>query len=293
MARIRTIKPEFWSDEKVVECSVNARLLFIGLWNFADDAGRQEDAPRQIKMKVFPGDDVTADQIDGMLQELSRNGLLIRYIVDGKRYLQIKGWRHQLINKPQKPRNPPPPDSEEINSGNGTGKVPVGMEGKGKEKEGKESSPKPPSETVLDEWTGLTDEIWQFANLRPDAYRAAGKVDDFRLVKIWRELGATPDQIRSACKTVIDRAGEIRSLWKLLASAVPEELEKLRTEAATPPSDGIDPRWRLRVGSWVKSGGKSWSPSIWGEPPDHPRSDVPAVVLAEFKITPKLEDDDE
>ena len=30
MARIRTIKPDFWTDEKVVELSAFARLLFIG-----------------------------------------------------------------------------------------------------------------------------------------------------------------------------------------------------------------------------------------------------------------------
>jgi hypothetical protein len=39
MARIRTIKPEFWTDEKIVECSFEARLMFIGMFNFADDKG--------------------------------------------------------------------------------------------------------------------------------------------------------------------------------------------------------------------------------------------------------------
>ena len=32
MPRIRTIKPEFWTDEKIIELSLPARLLFIGLW---------------------------------------------------------------------------------------------------------------------------------------------------------------------------------------------------------------------------------------------------------------------
>lgn len=34
MARIRTIKPEFWTSEQVMGCAPLARLLFIGLWNF-------------------------------------------------------------------------------------------------------------------------------------------------------------------------------------------------------------------------------------------------------------------
>lgn len=53
MARIRTVKPEFWTDEKVVECSISARLLFIGLFNFADDKGCLERSPKRIKMQVF------------------------------------------------------------------------------------------------------------------------------------------------------------------------------------------------------------------------------------------------
>jgi hypothetical protein len=35
MARIRTTKPEFWTDGKVVGMSPFARLLFLGSWNFA------------------------------------------------------------------------------------------------------------------------------------------------------------------------------------------------------------------------------------------------------------------
>ena len=31
MARIRSIKPEFWVSEQVAECSTSARLTFVGL----------------------------------------------------------------------------------------------------------------------------------------------------------------------------------------------------------------------------------------------------------------------
>ena len=56
MARIRTVKPEFWTDEKVVECSIPARLLFIGLFNFANDMGCLERSPKRLKMQIFPAD---------------------------------------------------------------------------------------------------------------------------------------------------------------------------------------------------------------------------------------------
>src|SRR4030065_361605 len=59
VARIRTIKPEFWTDDKVVQVSFPARLLFIGLWNFADDSGNLENSPVQIKMRILPAHSVS------------------------------------------------------------------------------------------------------------------------------------------------------------------------------------------------------------------------------------------
>jgi hypothetical protein len=108
MARIRTIKPEFWTGEQVMECSPNARLLFIGLWNFCDDAGRHPMTPRQIKALVFPSDDFSIDAIQEMLDELSTNGLIRPYDVDGKAYFEVTGWRHQKIDRPQSPKYPAP-----------------------------------------------------------------------------------------------------------------------------------------------------------------------------------------
>lgn len=63
MARIRTIKPEFWSSEQVMESRPLARLLFIGLWNFCDDGGNHPLSPRTIKALVFPGDDITTEAV--------------------------------------------------------------------------------------------------------------------------------------------------------------------------------------------------------------------------------------
>lgn len=106
MARIRTIKPEFWTSESVVECSCSARLLLIGMLNFADDYGNLVNSPKRLKMQIFP-----ADIIDTaiLLDELIKHGLVIPYVVDGEKYLNIKGFRkHQVINKPSKSKIPLP-----------------------------------------------------------------------------------------------------------------------------------------------------------------------------------------
>lgn len=108
MARIRSIKPEFWTSEQVMECSMVARLLFIGLWNFADDLGRLSFAPKTIKAQIFPSDDVSSDDVRRMIDELSTNGLVLIYEVDGKDYIQITGWQHQKIDRPQPGKYPSP-----------------------------------------------------------------------------------------------------------------------------------------------------------------------------------------
>lgn len=112
MSRIRTIKPDFWSSEQVMNCARNSRLLFIGIWNFCDDAGRCVDSAKTLKAQIFPGDiDVSSENVRGMIDELSANGLLVKYEVDGQAFLQVTGWKHQRIDKPQPPKCPPPNSS--------------------------------------------------------------------------------------------------------------------------------------------------------------------------------------
>jgi hypothetical protein len=100
MARIRSTKPEFWTSDKVVECEIATRLLFIGLWSFADDGGVMKDSPKRIKMEVFPADDFDSTTIRGMLDELSKNGLIKYFTVKETRYIKVLGWHHQKIDKP-------------------------------------------------------------------------------------------------------------------------------------------------------------------------------------------------
>ena len=99
MARIRTIKPEFWTSEQVMECSPTARLLFIGLWNFCDDGGNHSANARRLKAEVFPGDDITIAEINKLMDELIDHDLVVRYMVNGNVYWHVTGWHHQRIDK--------------------------------------------------------------------------------------------------------------------------------------------------------------------------------------------------
>ena len=100
MARIRSIKPEFWTSEQVVECSIEPRLLFIGLWNFCDDGGVIPHSDKSLKMKIFPADEYLSTDVRRMLDELSTNNLIQFFSVEDTRYIRVRGWKHQKIDKP-------------------------------------------------------------------------------------------------------------------------------------------------------------------------------------------------
>lgn len=117
MARIRTIKPEFFSSSQVVRCSVNARMLFVGLWCFADDQGVHPDDPHRLKMEVFPGDSFAVDDVQRMLDELIEVNLVQPFAADGASWLGIPSWkRHQRIDKPTFKHPAPPAEFDERSS---------------------------------------------------------------------------------------------------------------------------------------------------------------------------------
>lgn len=106
--RSRNIKPGFFQNEDLVELRPETRLLFIGLWLIADRDGRLEDRPKKVKMQVFPADDW---DVDPMLSELETAGLIVRYVVEAKRYISIPAWhKHQNPHVKEKPSTIPEPD---------------------------------------------------------------------------------------------------------------------------------------------------------------------------------------
>jgi len=76
MARIRTIKPEFFTSEDIVELSAYARLLYIALWCEADREGRLSWKPRTFKIRYFPADEIV---IDDLCEEILARGLVVQY----------------------------------------------------------------------------------------------------------------------------------------------------------------------------------------------------------------------
>jgi len=110
MPRARMIKPEFWLDEGLAQLPHSARLLYIGLWNFADDNGNIEAGERRIKAQVFPYEDTPLADVQEALRALAGGGWLQPYTVDGHDFYHIPNFpKHQVINHPSKFGCPLPP----------------------------------------------------------------------------------------------------------------------------------------------------------------------------------------
>jgi len=116
--RARIIRPGFFENESLAEVGPTGMLLFAGLWMLADREGRLKDRPPFIKGRIFPYFDC---DVDSLLTELARRGFIIRYSVDGGRYISIVNWdKHQKAH-PKDSESvipPPPPDLPEEIPGN-------------------------------------------------------------------------------------------------------------------------------------------------------------------------------
>lgn len=114
--RIRTVKPEMWEDEKIACLSRDARLMFIGCFNIADDEGLLRWTPAYIKSNLFMyDDDLGITEIQSLMGEVVDQGLVLEYSpaaakgsVKQKLAWIIKFRVHQKINRPQASKLTPP-----------------------------------------------------------------------------------------------------------------------------------------------------------------------------------------
>lgn len=75
MPKARMLRPDFWTDERVVALSPLARLLFLGMWNYACDNGHVDDSVLQLKIRILPGDNADAG---ALLDEVLASGMVVR-----------------------------------------------------------------------------------------------------------------------------------------------------------------------------------------------------------------------
>lgn len=97
--RRRVIDPGFWTDSKITELSFDARLLYVGLWQYADDEGLFVEDLKNIKMTLFPDQKFL---LENSYRELTDAGFFrFGTMTDGARIVEIRRFKnHQHINRP-------------------------------------------------------------------------------------------------------------------------------------------------------------------------------------------------
>jgi hypothetical protein len=109
MGRIRTIKPEWLEDERLLEAGSDSRVMSLALILLADDYGRGRASVRWLAGQVFAFEDESHAKVRETLAALS-GWFVETYEIRGQHYFQILNWsKHQRVDKPGKPRVPEPP----------------------------------------------------------------------------------------------------------------------------------------------------------------------------------------
>lgn len=133
MGRIRSVKPEYFIDGKILNLPDSTALFFVALWTICDDHGYFTFNNKELSKATarWRAQDVTTFlkrlHIEGLIDLSSTSGVGL-----------VRGWRHQRIDK----RRPSKWEAEQIqwDTKSEAGKKRAGEERKGEEGKGKESS---------------------------------------------------------------------------------------------------------------------------------------------------------
>lgn len=145
MARIRTVKPEFFKHEELYQAEIleklPLRMAFVGLWCICDREGRFKWRPNQIKLDVLPYDKVDFSRV---IDALATHGFIEEYSAeDNNNYGFVPNFLlHQVINNRESESLLPSPfdesstrDPRGLSKNKGKGRE---GNGKGKERKGRE-----------------------------------------------------------------------------------------------------------------------------------------------------------
>jgi len=268
MARIRTIKPEFFTSDDICALSPLARLLYVGLWCEADRAGRLVWMPRVFKRRYLPDD---ACDIDRLADELLQRGLVVLY---GEGLAHIPTFsRHQHVNPREASSKLPAPegdasarvnDASERFSDAQAGRE-GNLEGNGEGREGEGSV----ARQLTQGWIPDEEDLAWAASARPDLTPAL--------------LDAETERFRNhaiANGRIAVRWGMNWRNWIQRAHVGRDPLASAKGEAAVTVDRDSDGQWRARLRGYRP--GKFWLEGDWGPRPESGQSRVPPELLGDW-----------
>lgn len=266
MARIRTIKPEFFTSDDICALSPLARLLYIGLWCEADREGRLEWMPRVFKRRYLPDDDCDIEEV---CKELLKRDLVRLY---GEDLAYIPTFlTHQKPNPREADSTRAAPDVHgenlDLHASNPDLHAQGGREGKGREKEGNGKARANLATELPDDWVPSNEDRAWAATARPDLTSDA--------------MSAETERFRNHAKANARTAFNWGPNWRnwiakadAPASAGPSKFAK-PDPSALPPAEP----WEQRMRGWRQN--KQWLPMVYGPPPGQPGCRVPRELLGD------------
>lgn len=109
--RARNIKPGFFENEKLAELPPLTRILFVGLWCYADREGRFEWRPKKIKVKILPYDDCDVEE---MLMSLHAMSFIDIYMTGNDKFGVIPKFKEHQNPHPHEAKSKlPSPDKKD------------------------------------------------------------------------------------------------------------------------------------------------------------------------------------
>lgn len=111
MPRQRMVKPDFFESGSLAQCTIEARLVFIGLWVMADDKGHMKFEEKKLMKQLFPYDDLDPRRLMVWLAELEDVGCIKTYETHGDLCICVPNFRvYQTVKNPSKSTVPEPPE---------------------------------------------------------------------------------------------------------------------------------------------------------------------------------------
>lgn len=109
--RIRTLKPEFWDDEKLGAESDALRLAFEWTWSEADDSGVLRLSAGALRSGVWKHQDRTVAEAQQVLDRMLELGLLRTWLNGTTTYAAVTHFfDHQRVDHPSRTCHPPIPE---------------------------------------------------------------------------------------------------------------------------------------------------------------------------------------
>lgn len=252
MARIRSLHPRLFTDERYMALSFPARELIKGLWTEADDQGVFEWKPLTLKARIMPADAV---DIPGLLDELIAGKFIARFEAGDHSYGAVRNFcRYQ---RPQKPKiaYPLPADlrayvgakeqpsqsfeQQQLDlvayqSRTGTRKSPQRKEGRGRRKD-----------------VGGKREEGDSESSSADREK---KPNNRAPTRVSRAPGSAPAAENFAFEGRIVRLRQRDfDRWKASYSGIPDLIAELETIDAKLVDEGFDGKWFGRVSAWLRA----------------------------------------